>query len=225
MPIARIPERYRLGFSLFLSFQQDKVAELIDAIRKTPPNSDFQQFVDAVHSRLNTWKTEDVYNVVRSLYSLCTLLADEETSVDDLTIQAIEAMRSSGKEDLFVAPESQRLVASNLKQLLSIESLRLASKAVGLRTDHERLLCGLKIITDIRPVFSDVQQKPTRAIIGHTLKLEYHEDGEHKELFLALDAEDIQKLKKVLQRAETKETSLRAFLIDTGISEFDQKIT
>jgi hypothetical protein len=225
MPIARIPERYRSGFALLLSFEEHKVSELVEAVRRTPPNSDFQQFVEAVHGQLKGWKTEEVYNVVRSLYSLCTFLADEETAVDEIISQAIEAMRSSGKEDLFVAPESQGRVAAHLKTLLTIESLRLASKALGLKTDHERLFCGVKIVTDIRPVFSDVQQKPTRAIIGHTLKLEYHEEGEHKELYLALDADDIRKIGKVLQRAETKETSLRALLGDAGLSEFDQNLS
>ncbi|MGA8029350.1 MAG: hypothetical protein WB992_19590 [Bryobacteraceae bacterium] len=151
------------------------------------------------------------------------MLADEETSLEDLIAQAIEAMRSSGKPELFVSPEKQSGVAATLKALLSIESLRLASKALGLKTDHERLFCGVKIITDIRPVFSNVQRKPTRVMIGHTLKLEYHENGVHKELYIALEPDDIPKLKTVLERAEAKAISLRDLCANVGLTEFDQQ--
>lgn len=64
----------------------------------------------------------------------------------------------------------------------------------------------------MRPVFRQPNAKPIGSVINHTLKIEYHEDGDHKDFYVALDAQDLSELKGVLERAETKAISLRSFL-------------
>ncbi len=131
-------------------------------------------------------------------------------------------MRATGKDKFAVPIEAREGFQDILARLLQVESIRLATKAYGLRYDHERWFCDVKMITDLRPVFSDVHQKPTSMIVGHTLKLGYHEYGEHKEFYIALDGSDVAALKKALERAEDKESSLRTLIADTGLKEFDR---
>jgi len=130
-------------------------------------------------------------------------------------------MRATSKETLSVPEDTRPRFVDLLSRLLQTDSIRLASKAFGLRHDHEREFCEVKVITDMRPVFADVHQKPTRVIVGHTLKLGYHEYGEHKEFYVALSGSDVAEIKKALQRAEDKESSLHNLIADTGLKEFD----
>jgi hypothetical protein len=223
MPLNRIPERYESGLmsALALSGDQQRFASLLAALNSAKPISDISDFADAVHSQLQGWKRTEVYNLVRTLYSLSTYLSDGEMSAQELAAQVLDVMRATGREKLSVPETSKQGFVDTLSRLLSVDSVRLAAKAFGLRYDHERRFCEVKIITDMRPVFGDVHQKPNRVIVGHTLKIGYHEYGEHKEFYVALDGSDVAALKKALQRAEDKESSLRSLIADSGLKEFD----
>jgi hypothetical protein len=223
MPLTRIPERYEPGLTTIASLETDqgRFAELASAISASKPISEFSDFAGAVLSQLKNWKRSDVYNVLRTLYSLSAYLADEEMSPNELASQVLEVMRASGKDKLAVPDGSKQQFLDMLSRLLGIDSIKLAAKAYGLRHDHQRWLCEVKVITDMRPVFADVHQKPNRMIVGHTLRLGYHEDGQHKEFYVALNSSDVAALKKALQRAEDKETSLRTLIVDSSLKEFD----
>jgi hypothetical protein len=87
------------------------------------------------------------------------------------------------------------------------------SKAIRLQRDCERLYCGARIISDIRPVFGDsVEELPVSAVITHTLKLGYDEMREHKEFFIVLDEADLDALQDVLERAKVKGDTLTEVL-------------
>jgi hypothetical protein len=59
-----------------------------------------------------------------------------------------------------------------------------------LLADQERLLGGVRILTDGRPVYGqEVQGDPVAVLINHTLKLSYYQDGKPLEFFVALDTE------------------------------------
>jgi hypothetical protein len=223
MPLTRIPDRYEPGLVVILALSSDpkRFSELLEALKATRPLSQLSAFSDAIYSHLEQWKRSEILNVVRTLHSLSSYLADDEMTPVDLASQILEVMRATGKEKLSVPENVRGPFVEMLSSLLQVDSIRLASKAFGLRHDHEREFCEAKIITDMRPVFADVHQKPTRVIVGHTLKLGYHEYGEHKEFYLALDGSDVAELKKILQRAEDKESSLRNLIADTGLTEFD----
>ncbi len=113
----------------------------------------------------------------------------------------------------FSEEEKVRLV-SRLTELLEIEkSVGITSKASDVLTEHEHLFCGVRILTDIRPIFQDdLSSAPSEAVIIHTLKIAYHQDREHKEFYVAMDAGDIQKLKSAIERAELKDNSAKAML-------------
>jgi hypothetical protein len=64
-----------------------------------------------------------------------------------------------------------------------------------------------------------VEGKPYGAVVIHTLKLSYHEEGDHKDFLVALDDDDIKALRAVLDRAEAKARFLRKQLKDTHVDD------
>ena len=55
-------------------------------------------------------------------------------------------------------------------------------------------------------------------MIIHNLDIHYHKDSEvHKDIYIAMDSNDIKELLDVLQRAQKKEEVLLALLTKTGI--------
>jgi hypothetical protein len=89
-----------------------------------------------------------------------------------------------------------------------------------LQRDGERLYCEAKILSDMRAVFhDDAISKPAGAVVTHTLKVGYHENGTHKEFFVVLESADLEALKEIIERAQAKETILRKLLPEAGLQD------
>lgn len=222
MRLTRIPERYRPGLARIAKLSSAQVEELAKGLEGCPATADFAAFTSSLHVRLYNWARKDLNSVVRTLYSLSAYLADEDTSIDQLTKQVIDVMRTSDDPTLVLTDQSEPNFAQAMKRLLGIKSLTFAAKALGLRSDYEKLFCDAKIITDIRSVFDNVTDKPTGALVSNLLKLEFHELGEHKEFYVYLGRDSISKLRRILERAEKKTASLRTLIADVGITDLDR---
>ena len=131
--------------------------------------------------------------------------------------EAGEALRKAEDDSRSVDMDSLR---ENLITALEMdEPLGTTAKAIDVALSHERIMGDTKILTDIRPLFqSDPSQKPTAATIVHTLSVKFYEHGTPKEMYFALDSQDVQHLISTLERASTKEATLRAVLDGTGIT-------
>lgn len=61
-------------------------------------------------------------------------------------------------------------------------------------------------------------------MIIHNLHIHYKSDdeGDHKDIYLALDSDDIQSLKILLERAENKEKFLKEGLTKAGLTDLNE---
>jgi hypothetical protein len=127
---------------------------------------------------------------------------------------------------LKLKPERRDIFKQRITRLLApSSSLAITARAVDVLTEHERIFTSARIITDIRSVFSDPSEKPSAAFIVHMLNIHYRQGREKKEFFVALDSDDIAKLKEVLDRAEKKAKSLATLLDASGIHTLDTSLT
>jgi hypothetical protein len=75
-----------------------------------------------------------------------------------------------------------------------------------------------------RPVFgSDPAVRPVGAVLTHTLKIRYHEGDlrDHREFYVVLDSNDLDELRDIIQRAQTKDKSLRELLKSAQLPTLD----
>ena len=83
-------------------------------------------------------------------------------------------------------------------------------KSTFLSREREKILRESNVYTDIRPIFNDDGTKIFSSMILHNLKIAYLDNNGHfEEIYLALDDEDLAKLKANIIRAEEKEKSIR----------------
>ena len=106
--------------------------------------------------------------------------------------------------------ESQRYVSwesckPELSRMLHSESVRLATKAIDVSYDFERIYMNGRFITSLRPVFDEQREKIMGGAIVQTLRLAYFSaDGVETTLSLALDRADIVQLLESCERALRK---------------------
>lgn len=212
MAITRIPDPYRQGFAKIKKLSSIEVEALVAALEKSSPTGGMKGMISTVCEQIPALKKEDVEDIVRTLYSLYVFRADADSPLTGTISELIGAMRAAGKESLTVSDGEEGEFRDKMAKLFSVNALAVTSKVEQLKSDYAKTFYAAKILTDIRPVFAKPEQRPIGAAITHTLKIEYHEEGEHKEFYIALDAEDLQKLKTVLQRADAKASSLKSLL-------------
>lgn len=92
-----------------------------------------------------------------------------------------------------------------LNELSCVSAIVKTAKAIELSYDSDNLLQRTRILTDVRPLYSDDAQSIDGAVVAHTLRLRYDSAGVDHELSLALDSSDLQRLIEDCQRALVKE--------------------
>ena len=207
-----IPKRYYSGFEAFAKLDSDAEQELFSALTNISPTllpDDLASQVSSTVKGIIPNETKQIIGMLISLY----YLRNEREQVDEFAEDLTKAVNRT--EDISKSASwSQENFKIRLTKFLNINgALEIASKAATVLTDHDHVFCNARVITDIRPIFgSDLTVSPTAALVVHMLKISYHENKEHKEFYVALDSNDVQKLQEILERANTKARSLKTFL-------------
>ena len=91
------------------------------------------------------------------------------------------------------------------------------AKASVVRTDYERVFLSSRILTDVRPIFHDIDSLPVTIAISHNLKLTYNHNDEKQDFFVALDDADLAKLIESLRRAQAKSKALKDYYVSSNL--------
>lgn len=108
-----------------------------------------------------------------------------------------------------------------VESMLSSRAVSQLGKAIGMAQEHERLLHTARIFTEVRPVFDDVDDEPSGALITQRLRLDYFKDGKIEAIEIALTGDDIDMLREMLDRADKKAVSMIRTLNSASIDVFD----
>jgi hypothetical protein len=192
---------------------------LLDAIARTlescPPSLSQHKFGSQIARKLAdvpSVSPSTITSIMRTLFAVhAVLMADTKTSAADAAAETIESLQKDGSYD--APPEGWDSFRKRLTQLLSSRTLGIAAKAGHVALQTPRHAHGLRILTDARPVYGEnAKDSPIAFTILHTLQVEYFEAGENREWFISLDADDVENLRSVADRAIQKEASLRTTL-------------
>jgi len=139
--------------------------------------------------------------------------SSKEISVEEFSEAVCAAAEREFLDHQPFSPAERVKFKENLVMLLGVKDVGMAAKAVDLQTDDERMFCGARILTDLRPVFgSSISDGPEGMVIIHLLKLGYHQPGSEKHVnsYVSMDSDDLKTLRKAIDRAEQKANALKA---------------
>jgi len=213
MPLM-IPKEYALGVAALSALSDSEVSGLTHVLSEIPKTARLRkEITDFVKGELPDFRPSKIDELVRALHSLYQARGIMDISLDRFVDELADAMTSSGISGTeSVAADRDRFVR-NMHEFLDIEALSFLAKAHTLQSEHERLFHDAKIITDLRPVFHEPDEAPVDMILEYILKIAFHDGSRrHREIYMAMDANDIERLKKAIERAEKKAASLKALL-------------
>lgn len=219
--IENVPKEYESGFvSLFL-LSSTSFNKLINTLK----NSDFSPEIGSLawnvanNSKLKFELLSDIFTSASSLYSL---IDKYDLKISDVS-KEISGILSENKK-IKAKKISFDLMGSRLTKVLENEQLYVAYKSYSIYLDHKNLYIAAKILSDVRPIFSKPEIDPKASIISNTLHIHYRTgetEDDHKDFFVALDANDIQNLKKAILRVEKKNETLKKIIKKSNMTFLD----
>ncbi len=98
--------------------------------------------------------------------------------------------------------------------LLCLDAFRVVAKAIDLAYEYANLYRKARILTDIRPLFSEDAEAIDGAVVSYTFRIRYDSvDGDH-ELSIAMDDADVRELRESCDRAIQKASTARSLMND-----------
>lgn len=219
-PQLRLPKSAIGGFAAVYHCTDNEFQQVVSALQDVHPALYERDLISQVIDRIpvDSALVEKVIEVAMGLYLFTRNYKKEKQAAIDEVCQALIEMED---ERLSGLPDNLDKLKHRLGELLELErSIGITSKAADVLTEHQHVYrSGMsRIVSDIRPIFSnDISEQPTAAVVVHTLKLAYQEDGETKEFYLALDTHDLQELQELLSRAKTKAATLNVIIQTAGM--------
>ena len=212
MPSIPVPDAYQSGVDALVRVTDAQYTQLLSALKSAKPALFSSGLASQVSPSIDGLKPREVREIIGTLVAMYGVRARLNVSTSEFA-SGISAGVDDFEDTEFSEKDKARL-AERLNELLGIEKpLGITAKANDVLTEHEHTFCDVRIMTDIRPVFqADLTLPPSEAVIAHTLKIGYHQDKEHKEFYVALDSDDIQRLKLAIERAELKEQGALSLL-------------
>lgn len=218
MPPLKVPEQYRAGIVRTAMLSKAAFDQLISALRSAPACKDQRELLTWIGSETALIAEVDRQAIIGSIVPMFRVQRNAEVSASDFAVDVWNSFVTNAPKDV-ESIERQDFI-SRITLLIEQSSLDLASSRVSdVKREVERNFCKIRILTDLRPAFKqNLEDPPTDMAIIHNFQIGYHDGmANHKEFYVSLDHEDLQKLKKAISDAESKSKALEDALGKTGI--------
>lgn len=103
-----------------------------------------------------------------------------------------------------------------LEKLLTARPLQDSAKALVLLHEQPQVFQDCRIITDLRPLFGDNDTELRAFTVTHQLRIGYDTPSESSDFYVALEADDLRRLRSAIDRALSKQASLESFSRQAG---------
>jgi len=209
----RIPPQYLSGIEKIILIDDESFNAIINALKNISPSFYTRNIVTEVALIVKNISSKDISDIIRTVISLNVARYSNEVSLKDW-IDAVVQFVNNSKHFSSFSDEHTSALKNRLTLLLNPdEVIDIASKAKVEIIEHQYVYKKSQIFTDIRPIFgTELDKDITGTLIVHSLKIEYQEGADEKEIFLALDTRDIKELRKQIDIAEKKAEAIELML-------------
>jgi hypothetical protein len=222
MPIVTyIPRAYKDGFKELVTLDEESFKSIISALQNAPLSSSHEDLAVKI-AVIATTQQSVIEQILLSISGLISFLEDEE-DINEVVEDIVEL--AAQEPEINVQGKDQAQFKERLLLLLSDKKIFYASKAQDLITETENQFLTCRIVTDFRPIFNlNIEKSIEAGMIIHNLHIHYQGkmSGQHQDIYLSLNANDIGQLLDVIGRAIKKEENLREVLLKSSITNLNE---
>lgn len=202
-PLRLLPEHLEI-IDAIVELDSTALQAILDILHAEPELVDRRTVSDGVQQQI-PHASGSVLDFLLSLDGL----AQSQSDSDLARGQAIAAVADATSQSDELGDDVDRdLVRRRLKALLATRGVELLGRGLDLLAEHEHLLVQARIVSDVRPLFSQIDPNEVQgAVIGHVLRLTFAR-GEPRSIDVGIDASDLIELRDAVERAVKKESRL-----------------
>jgi hypothetical protein len=179
------------------------IAHAIDAAEFTIRRSQIEETIKAQIG------PEKGVVLARLLFGIAGIFRRTSLSAADALDRVEQSLNKDDSEDTRFGNWNE--CRAQLKLILETRSLSLAAKALDISYDFERVYLAGRLLTSVRPVFDEQRNEIFGSTIVQTLRLEFlAPNGDQSSISVAMDLDDIHKLRDECQRAINKAATAKA---------------
>jgi hypothetical protein len=213
-----LPDVARSGLQELMGLSPEQVDRLIAAMGSERPRLLHAKFASEVAAKLTDLPAERATAIVLAFLSVA--LGREETRMSVPSF----AEGVSYSPQLNLTEIQRKSLMAFVKRVLEQPSVVTTAKAWALLVENEHNFAEARVITDIRPVFSDGTDNPQSALIVHLLRITHGDkQGNLSDFVFALDDVDVLKLQDALNRAQAKSSALKRMLTTASMTVLEQE--
>ena len=205
-----IPERLKSTVIKILKLSGEDRSELLSAFLSVQINASSEAYEETVMESLPKYSEEEIEGFVRFFFSLSNL--SEHGNPSKVAKDFVRAIRRFDDDEIegFSDETFNEFTIFITSLLASSSNLKLNAKALRLMWQHDQIYLHSEIFSDIRPIFSQEtpEAMPQSAVIIHKLKVNFRQNDEPKDMYFAMDYNDLQDLKASAERAIEKHKAL-----------------
>ncbi|SRR6266404_2568437 len=192
-------------------------AEFLNALVEIEPTVNQIDIAGLLLNRVTSINAADVKAFLRTILSLYQMMDAKQRTAQEIAGDIKETIEHEEPQGFPMAKIG--VLAERIQQMLAIGGLiAIAAKAINVMLEQHRIFCGARILSDIRHVFTASAESASAALLVHSLNISFHQGGQHKEFYVALTTNELQTLKKAVERAEKKTESLKALVERSGVT-------
>lgn len=215
----QIPHRFENSLVDFLSMSRDVRKIFMDAIQTAPIMLSQRKLAKHIAPKIEFDKNK-IAGIVAMLASLYRTM--EDTPIDEFVDDVYDAAITLEKISTIEIEWDD--IKNDLKTALSSDhTFGVTSKAMDILGHYPNTYCSSRLITDIRPVFGqDTNECPPASMVVHTLRISSHQETQGTtDYYVSLDSQDLKELRRIIERALKKETTLKSVIKDTKMQYLD----
>jgi len=204
-----IPSEDQRTFAGILKLPGAAVQALEVGLRKAVPTLERDALISELRREPSLGDIEDLESLVGAFLSLAGTAYAGGMPVEEVVDFVVGQLDSDEVIDL--SESDRESLKAILYKLAKTESIQIVAKARQLLLANDRNFEKVKIVTDLRPVFSGDEMVIAGEVIIHQLTIQAQHNGRMETTFVALDSIDLASLHDEVARALSKDKSLRQF--------------
>jgi len=225
MSLIRIPKSAYAAIQHLIHFSVPDFDAFMDALAKAEPSLNQDNFWKHVAKHVSRVDQAVIESILREIFQMDNARVDaanDGLGLNEFAEAVAEAAAAAAAEEFPFNEGDRKILKDRLVKIFEgRKGLQITMKAMGVVVDQDHVFYHARILTDIRPVFNDNGDSVDAAVIVHTLRIHYGENGDHKDFYVALDTSDMQALRETVDRADAKAKCLEGLLKTSGVSYLD----
>ncbi len=222
LPRLSIPEQFRTGVAALAALPEDSFVRLFEAVESGIAADTADSLASQIKPPIPSISLPELSKLFTTITALQRIQNNSHVSSETFASDISEALYVDSPA--LADGIDRELLKSRVSKIVTAKDILITSlKVREVQMEVERSFCKARIMTDIRAAFSeDAAEVPRGMTILHTLQIGYHKGSEkHQEFYVTLDDDDLASLKKVIERAEKKKSTLKEMLAKTECRLFE----